>query len=129
MANVPEYALFTVVGCASVTITLNASGEFDTSDKDVVYENVFVVKETPAYSWVATIALVIELTTIQLYVYEEVPPDTVAVHDTAAPDVTEAGEGHEDSETVGETYDPPPPDEPRELEVDAFAVSVPIWLT
>ena len=48
--NVEEYTELTVVGCASVTITLNCSGLLATSADVVVYTNVLLVDTTFVYN-------------------------------------------------------------------------------
>ncbi len=56
----------------------------------------FVVEETLLNSMFAVIEPVTVLDISQLYVYGEVPPDTVAVHDTVCPTSSFADDGHED---------------------------------
>ena len=55
-----------------------------------------MVDATPVKSMFATMALVMLLDMIQLYVYGPAPPDTVAVHDTDCPTSNLTDEGHEE---------------------------------
>ena len=101
----PEQILFTVVGCESVTITLNSSGLLDMSEVSVVQMKVFDVEETLLNSMFAVIEPVIVFDISQLQVYGEVPPDTVAVHDTVCPTSSFVDDGHDESAgVVGVVY-------------------------
>ena len=82
IVKVELYTELTVSDIASVTITLNCSGELAVSALTVVYVNVLLVDDTPVNSMFAVIASVMLFDINQLYVYGLVPPVKEAVQDT-----------------------------------------------
>ena len=94
--NAELYIEFIVVGCESVTTTLNTNGLFAASAPTEVYSNVLLADDTPVKSMFATTESVMLFEISQLQVYGATPPDTVIVHDTVCPASSIGDDGQED---------------------------------